>query len=100
MPGFFDALENFKPKERKKPTVEIQGKVMEVTPEMFKKVTDHGAENFEFKNDKIVLKQTIVPGKTHEMLVKSEEGYVFIDGDPCWPDTIKEGGYTWQIEQE
>ena len=100
MPGFFDALENFKPMDRKKPTVEIQGKVMEVTPEMFKKVMDHGAENFELENDKIVLKQTIVPGKTHEMLVKSDEGYVFIDGDPCWPDTIKEGGYTWQIEQE
>ena len=43
MPGFFDALENFKPLDRKKPTVEIQGKVMEVTPEMFKKVMDHGA---------------------------------------------------------
>ena len=100
MPGFFDAIENFKPKERAKPTVEIQGNTIEVTLDMFKKIEKHGAENFELKNDIIVMKPILVVGKTHEMLVKSEKGYVFTDGDPYWPDKITEGGYTWQIEQE
>ena len=52
MPGFFEALNNFKPKELPKPTIEIQGKKMEVSPELFKKVQMHGAENFELKDGK------------------------------------------------
>ena len=100
MPGFFDALENFKPKERAKPTVEIQGNTIEVTPDMFEKVQKHGAENFELKNKKVVLKPTFIVGKTHETLVKTKKGYNFHDNDPYYPKDIVEGGFTWQIELE
>jgi|TARA_R110001592_G_scaffold234623_1_gene492205 hypothetical protein len=100
MPGFFEALNNFKPKERPKPTVEIQGIKMETSIEMFKKVQMHGAENFELKDGKIVMKQSFFKGKAYEMLVKSEKGYVFIDNDPYWPKEFTKGGYTWQIELE
>ena len=53
MPGFFEALNNFKPKEQQKPTIEIQGKKMEASLELFKKVQMHGAENFELKDGSI-----------------------------------------------
>ena len=100
MSGFFEALQNFKPKEKHKPTVEIQGTKMEVSNEMFQKVIKHGAENFEIKNGKIVLKPTFVAGKSYEMLVKSEKGYEFYDNDPYYPKDVVEGGFTWQIESE
>ena len=77
MPGFFEALNNFKPKETQKPTIEIQGIMMETSLELFKKVQMHGA-----------------------MLTKSEKGYVFVDNDPYWPKEFTQGGYTWQIELE
>jgi|TARA_R110000803_G_scaffold135903_1_gene202850 DNA replication initiation complex subunit (GINS family) len=100
MPGFFDALKNFKGKERAKPMVEIQGTRMEVTLDMFKKVERHGAENFELKNGKVVLKATFLVNKTYETLVKTEKGYVFFDRDPYWPKEFTDGGHTWQIESE
>jgi|TARA_B110000444_G_C18722018_1_gene538933 hypothetical protein len=101
MPGFFEALNNFKPKETQKPTIEIQGIMMETSLELFKKVQMHGAENFELKGDKVVMKQTFLKNyKTHAMLTKSEKGYVFVDNDPYWPKEFTQGGYTWQIELE
>ena len=101
MPGFFEALNNFKPMALPKPTIEIQGKKMEVSPELFKKVQMHGAENFELKDGKVVLKQVFLKNyKTYAMLVKSEKGYTFVDNDPYWPKEFTKGGYTWQIELE
>ena len=101
MPGFFEALNNFQSKERKKPTVEIQGTEMETSIELFKKVQMHGAENFELKSGKIVLKQSYLKNyKTYAMLTKSEKGYVFFDNDPYWPKEFTKGGHTWQIESE
>ncbi len=100
MPGFFEALENFKPKETPKPTIEIQGTKMETSLELFKKVQMHGAENFELKDGKVVMKQSFLKGKTYETLVKAEKGYVFVDNDPYWPKEFTKGGYTWQIESE
>jgi hypothetical protein len=100
MPGFFEALENFNPKEPPKPTVEIQGKKLEVTPEVFQKVQKHGAENFELKNGKISLKSIFIIGKTYEILVKADKGYDFHDHDPYYPRDIVEGGFAWQIKSE
>ncbi len=100
MPGFFEALSNFQSKERKKPIVEIQGTKMEISIELFKKVQMHGAENFELKDGKVVLKQSSLKGKSYETLVKSEKGYVFVDNDPYWPTGFTKGGHTWQIESE
>ena len=101
MPGFFEALENFKPKERPKPTIEIQGTKIETSLELFKKVQMHGAENFELKDGKVVMKQSFLKNyKTYPILTKSEKGYVFVDNDLYWPKEFTQGGYTWQIELE
>jgi len=101
MPGFFEALNNFKPKQTQKPTIEIQGIKMETSLELFKKVEMHGVENFELKDGKVVMKQSFLKNyKTYPMLAKSEKGYAFVDNDPYWPKEFTQGGYTWQIELE
>lgn len=100
MPGFFEALENFKPTEIKKPTVKIQGKVFEVSIEKYKEIERVGAENYEIKKGAIKRKPEHIPGKTYEMLAKTEKGYALHEGNPYWPTEIVEGGVEWQIESE
>lgn len=101
MPGFFEALANFKPKERPKPVVTVQGKQFEVTPELFKEITSHGEDQYEVIDGKITRKP--IPkfqGKSYEVLKKADKGYTFIEGDPYWPHEYKEGGFAWQTESE
>jgi len=100
MPGFFEALENFKPTDRKKPTVEIQGKIFEVEIQLFKDIERNGKEQYEIKDGKIALKPRRNFKKTYERLVKSDKGHSFIDADPYWPSKIVTGGYSWQKETE
>jgi hypothetical protein len=100
MPGFFDALQKFKPKERDKPTVIIQGQKIEVDQELFRQVQLHGQENFKIKDGKI---QRIPPRrfkKTYCTLKKSDKGYIFYDGDPYWPEGYGKGGFEWEDELE
>jgi hypothetical protein len=101
MPGFFEALKNFEPKERQKPFVTIDGKRIEVSIEKFKEITLHGESEYEVKKGKIVRKpfkgaliESLVLGKT------DENGYNFVDRHPYWPNEQIQGGYTWHIKQE
>jgi len=100
MSGLIEALKNFRPKERHKPHVLIDGQKIEVSLEKFKEVLSHGQENFEIKKGKIVRKPTKRNLRQNTILVKADKGYKFLDGNPYWPDSIVEGGYEWQLEQE
>ena len=99
MQEFFKALNNFKPKERQKPKVTIQGQVFEVDMELFKQVMSNGEDQYEIKKGKITSKpRPKNTEKSYEILVKAEKGHVFVNGDIYWPADIKEGGFKWQSE--
>ena len=56
MEEFFKALENFKPKERQKPKVTVDGKEFTVDIETFKEIQMNGEDQYEVKAGKIVRK--------------------------------------------
>jgi hypothetical protein len=100
MTEFFNALNNFRPVERKKPIVVIDGKEMEVSKEVFKKVEQHGAENFKLVDGKIRRIPPKIFKKTYFILRKADEGYIFNNHDPYWPESYGEGGFVWEDESE
>ena len=100
MPGFFEAFDNFKPKERDKPCVTIDGEKIEVTPDVFKKIISNGEHAYKLKNGKIVRKPYTGAKKECLTLTKTERGYHMLDGNPYWPEKIAEGGFEWEIESE
>lgn len=96
MSELFKALEEFKPKARKKIfQVIIDGKELQVDLEKHKEILLHGAENFMLKG-KDIVRRPIKTGKiVYGRLVQGKLGYDLHDNDPYWPNDMKEGGYTW-----
>ena len=99
MPGFFKALENFKPKQ-KIHTVKIQGQSIVVTLEKKLEVMRHGEDAYMWKtHDEFVLKPPPKIKAQYKTLKKTEEkGYNFYDNDPFYPKEIVEGGFKWVRE--
>jgi|TARA_R100000027_G_C2221670_1_gene86291 hypothetical protein len=101
MEEFFKALENFKPKERQKPKVTVDGKEFTVDIETFKEIQMNGEDQYEVKAGKIVRKPLPKSAKKgYEILVKADKGIAFVEGDPYWPAGTKEGGYEWRAQSE
>lgn len=101
MTAIFEALQNFKPKKVPLPTVTIDGKKVEVEPKLFREIIKHGEDCFTVKNGKIERIATTKNMKGYPVLKPaSEKGHHMHDGHPYWPDSVKEGGYTWQTPQE
>ena len=101
MPGFFEALENFRPRPRKKLTATIEGKTVEVDLDTKKKIIQHGEHMFIWKDGKIVMRQIKRRSLlAYPKLTLADKGYSFYDDDPFWPKEIVEGGYNWKIESE
>jgi hypothetical protein len=101
MPGFFEALENFRPSPRKKLTATIEGKTVEVDLDTKKKIIQHGEHMFIWKDGKIVMRQIKRRSLlAYPKLTPADKGYSFYDDDPFWPKEIVEGGYNWKIESE
>ena len=59
MPGFFDALENFKPTPKKVHTVTIEGQSLVVSLERYLEIIRAGEENYTWKNGEVVKKKRI-----------------------------------------
>ena len=99
MPGFFEALENFKPIE-KVHTVTIQGQSVVVTLEKKLEVMRHGEDSYMWKTaTEFVLKPPPKILPQYKTLKKTEEkGYNFYDNDPFYPKEIVEGGFKWVRE--
>ena len=102
MPGFFDALEQFKntPKQIEKLFATIDRRRVEVSRTLYLEIMSHGEHAYEISNGKIVRKPSTKAEKIYPILKKCEEGYNLVDGHPYWPDKKIKGGYEWLIEQE
>jgi len=98
MPGFFDALENFKPTPPKKHYLTFGETKIEVSLQQYLEVTRAGIENFEYKDKKITRKKRIPVEQRQPLMHKADKGYKFYKKDPFWVKNIGKEGYVWQIK--
>ena len=99
MPGFFEALENFKPQKRKPHTVTIQGQSIVVTLEKKLEVMKHGEDAYMWKtNMEFVRKKRIPVEQRQPLMHKADKGYTFYKKNPFWVKNIDKEGYIWQIK--
>ena len=99
MPGFFEALENFKPKERKPYVAIIEGKSIVVSFEQHQEILRVGEENYMWQKGEIVRKPLPKIKKGYKVMQKTnEKGYTFCDNNPYWPNKVVKGGFRWQQE--
>ncbi len=98
MPGFFDALKNFKSKERKPHTVTVEGQSMVVSLERKLEIMKVGEENYVWQKGEIVRKKITPKEQQQTILTKANKGYTFHKKDPFWVENINEEGYIWQIK--
>lgn len=96
MPGFFEAWNNLSPNIKKKHTVTVEGKTVEVTLQSKLEIMRSGEDAWHWQGDKLVRKPVCKTKKGYPMLMRSDKGYVFHEGNPYWPTGIAQGGYTWQ----
>ena len=98
MPGFFDALADFKPTLPKKHYLTFGETKIEVSLQQYLEVTRAGIENFKYKDKKIVRKIILPKEQQQTMLTKAVKGYNFYNKDPYWVKGIEEAGYLWKIK--
>ena len=102
MPGFFEALENFKHKEIKKHTVVIQGQSVEVSLEQKLEIQQAGEDAWMLQKGPtgmIVCRKPIIPKEQKQtQLTQAENGMIFYEHNPFWPMGTDSKGYTWQIK--
>ena len=98
MPGFFDALKNFKPRPKKIHTVTIEGQSLVVSLERYLEITRAGEENYTWKNGEVVKKKRIPAEQRQPILQKESKGVKFYKQNPFWVKSVGKEGYTWQIK--
>ena len=98
MPGFFEALANFKPTPPRKHYLTFGETKIEVSLQQYLEVTRVGIENFEYKDKKIVRKKILPKEQQQTMLTKAVKGYKFYKKNPFWVKNIGKEGYVWQIK--
>ena len=98
MPGFFEALENFKPTPPKKHYLTFGETKIEVSLQQYLEVTRAGIENFEYKDKKITRKKRIPVEQRQPLMHKADKGYTFYKKNPFWVKNIDKEGYKWQIK--
>jgi hypothetical protein len=102
MPGFFEALDNFKNKETKKYTVVIQGESVEVSLEQKLEIQQSGEDVWMLQKGPagmMVCRKPIVPKEQRQTeLIQTENGNIFYEHNPFWPIGTDSRGYTWQIK--
>ena len=102
MPGFFEALENFKHKETKKYFVNVEGQTVEVSLEKKLEIMKAGIDQWTIQktsNGIVFVKKTVIPKEQRQAeLVSAEKGTTFYKHNPFWPIGKDSKGYTWQIK--
>ena len=98
MPGFFDALADFKPTLPKKHYLMFGETKIEVSLQQYLEVTRAGIENFKYKDKKITRKKRIPVEQRQPLMHKADKGYKFYKKDPFWVKNIGKEGYVWQIK--
>lgn len=113
MPGFFEALKNFKrPELNITYFIKVDGQEISclsmspaddhvaVDKDQYSQLLNEGHQNFQFIDGKIIKKPKKASRRMYKVLKESSEGLTFLDGDPYWPTGIAEGGHTWQTPVE
>ena len=95
MPGALDALGNMPEPKKVVPKLTIEGKVFEVSLELFKEIQKYGENQYFLKDDKIVMKPLPQAILKYSVLKKGERGFALLDGNIFWPTDVIEGGYEW-----
>ena len=98
MPGFFEALENFKPKEKKPHVVTIEGQSIVVSLERKLEIMQAGEDAYTWKNGEVVKKKRIPAEQRQPLMHKADKGYTFYKKNPFWVKNIDKEGYIWQIK--
>jgi hypothetical protein len=98
MPGFFEALENFKPKEKKPHVVTIEGQSIVVSLERKLEIMQAGEDVYTWKNGEVVKKKRIPVEQRQPLMHKADKGYTFYKKNPFWVKNIDKEGYIWQIK--
>ena len=102
MPGFFEALDNFKDKETKKHFVTVEGQTVEVSLEKKLEIQKAGADQWTLQktsNGIVFVKKPIIPKEQRQTeLIQSENGTTFYEHNPFWPVGKDSKGFTWQIK--
>ena len=102
MPGFFEALDNFKNKETKKHFVTVEGQTVEVSLEKKLEIMKAGISAWTIQkvSDGIVfVKKPVIPKEQRQTeLTQAENGITFYEHNPFWPMGTGNKGYTWQIK--
>ena len=98
MPGFFEALENFKPQKRKPHTVTIQGQSIVVSLERKLEIMQAGEDAYTWKNGEVVKKKRIPAEQRQPLMHKADKGVTFYKKNPFWVKNIDKEGYIWQIK--
>ena len=102
MPGFFEALGNFKNTIEKKHTVTIAGETVEVTLGQKLQILNTGTDVWTIQKNvtaTILIRKPIVAKEQQQIeLVPAEMGTKFYENNPFWPMEQGSGGYQWQIK--
>ena len=98
MPGFFEALENFKPKEKKPHVVTIEGQSIVVSLERKLEIMQAGEDAYTWEKGEVVKKKRIPAEQRQPLMHKADKGYTFYKKNPFWVKNIDKEGYKWQIK--
>ena len=98
MPGFFEALENFKPKEKKPHVVTIEGQSIVVSLERKLEIMQAGEDAYTWEKGEVVKKKRIPAEQRQPLMHKADKGYTFYKKNPFWVKNIDKEGYIWQIK--
>ena len=98
MPGFFEALENFKPKEKKPHVVTIEGQSIVVSLERKLEIMQAGEDAYTWEKGEVVKKKRILAEQRQPLMHKADKGYTFYKKNPFWVKNIDKEGYIWQIK--
>ena len=100
MPGFFEALDNFKNKSVKKHFVTIDEQQIEVSLLQKLDILKSGEENYfcqKGPNGEIICKRPVVPKEQQQtQLESSQDGYKFYENNPFWLSNEGTKTYKWK----
>ena len=98
MPGFFEALENFKPTEKKPHVITIEGHSIVVSLERKLEIMQSGEDAYTWEKGEVVKKKRIPVEQRQPLMHKADKGYTFYKKNPFWVKNIDKEGYIWQIK--
>ena len=98
MPGFFEALENFKPQKRQPYVVTIEGLSIVVSLERKLEIMRAGEDAYMWQKGEVVKKKRIPAEQRQPLMYKADKGVKFYKKNPFWTTGHNREGFEWKIE--